>query len=151
MLLLSAWFLAIYGCKKGSSNHSAPTNATAILGKWLITKDQLRIYSVSGNLLIDTSLHVIENWFQTYNKDRSSITLNNTDTVGIFTYTIAGAILTTYDNSEHNEFESQNVLLLNGTNMELESILTTSNPPSNWGLDPTGTYKFVEDDYFTKQ
>ena len=151
LLFLTGWFLSLCGCKKGSSNHSTPTNATEILGKWLITKDQLRIYSASGSLVKDTSLYVGSNWVQIFNQDGSGETIYDPNVGGIYTYTISGTILTTYDNDAHTEYELQNILLLNTTNMELESIYTTSDPPANFGLDPTGTYKFVEDHYFTKQ
>jgi len=121
-----------------------------------MTRQQIRIYSASGTLLKDTTdaFGVIQagvNSFQTFNKDGSSVMLNNADTTGILTYAISGNTVTTYENDNHSSYELQNIVLLNETNLELESILFTSSLSSIWGLDPTGTYKLVEDEYFTRQ
>jgi len=116
-----------------------------------MTSDQLRIYAATGSLLKDTNVYVSKNWFQTFSKGGSGVTINNTDTVAIYTYTISGSILKTYYNGADGPYGLQNISAVNSTNLKLESITVGSNFPSNWGLDSTKTYKFVEDDFFTKQ
>jgi hypothetical protein len=154
LLILAGCLLSLCGCKK--SGNTAPTNASAILGKWLHTEQRIRIYTTSGVLVRDTTnaFGVIVpgvNSYQTFNKDGSGATINNTDTVSVYTYTISGSIIKTYFDPTNDSYEVQNILVLNATNLELEAILISSNQAAVWGLDPTVTYKLVEDDYYTKQ
>ena len=154
-LLAAVCLLLFYGCIKSSSNPPAQSNATLILGKWLLTKQVIRIYNAAGTLVRDTTdaFGIIQpgvNSYQTFNADGSSISLSNVDTTGIYTYTLSGTVLKIYPNLNVNSYQAQNIVSLNETNLELESILTGSDLPAVWGLDPTATYKLVEDDYFTR-
>lgn len=148
-------FLSLYSCKKSSSGNPKPSYSAAIIGKWLLTKQTIRIYNASGALVKDTTdaFGVIQagvNSYQTFNKDGSSVRLHNADTTGIYTYTISGNLLTTYPNVNHSTYILNNIASLDKSNMELESIQITDQLSTIWGLDTTANYKVVTDNYFTR-
>ena len=152
-LLMVVCFLSLYSCKKAGPK-PALSNSAAIIGKWILAKQTTRVYSASGALLRDTTdaFGVIlpgVNSYQTFNKDGSSVSLNNADTTGIYTYTISGSVLTNYPTDDPGTYNLYNIISLNETNMELESI--SINQQSNiLGLDPTLTYTFFVDSYFNR-
>jgi hypothetical protein len=95
------------------------------------------------------------NAYQTFNKDGSSIILHNADTISIYTYALAGKVLTVYPNADHNSYLLYGITSLDATNMELEQIDNYSPPltaqlPAAFGLDPAASYKIITDDYYTK-
>ncbi len=155
LLCLTGLLLAMYGCKKDSSNNPSSTNA-ALTGKWLTTKERTRVYSTAGALLKD-STHIFANdlisnaWFETYTKNGTGAVITNQgDTSLTYTYKISGSALTIYEFGDPGEPQVSKIMSVNGASMELETSYT-STPSSGWGLDLGTNYNFVEDDYYTRQ
>jgi hypothetical protein len=156
----------IYSCKKEGNVQSTNINQSAIVGKWQTTKTRFRIYTLSGALVRDstivfTGLSTLQAWDEIYNTDGTAYVTTlpykklgsstlYTDTSSSLTYKVSGSILTLYEDGGSTLDETDAILQLNASSMEIESTYSTI-ADSFWDLEANVTYKFIEDIYYAKQ
>lgn len=162
-LFVIVLLLCFYSCKKDSGGKENPDNtnfSSLIIGKWLVTKEHAKIYTMSGALVKDTT-DIYANdrfnnaWYEIYNKDGNGYVTTATsggikpDTTSFITYSIAGNEMKIYEEGEYNY--SSTILILNSTSMQKEDTYTTPDADSRWNLPANTPYKYVEDYTYTKQ
>jgi hypothetical protein len=143
-----------------SVNSKFDNSSSLIVGKWLINKRRLSIYTLSGILVKDTTITFTNEsdfaWYEICNKDgnayitglpykKEGATDTYTDTIYRTTYNISGNKMALYAIDDHSLFKSYTILLLSLTQMECER------QSFGWSLDLNTQYKFVSHLYYTRQ
>ena len=156
-LLIIISIVTVYSCKKSSIN--PPKTAASIVGKWLYSKEEEKVYDPSGKLVVDTLFETgLINSYQLYNTNGNiynvSVQNNVADTLSVFTYKLNNNTLTTtYTNSSGYEIGS--ILQLNAQTLEIEYRFSTYGDESAqvqlFHLDPSLTYQVQLYEYNTRQ
>ncbi|MFI5163016.1 MAG: hypothetical protein ACHQHN_17175 [Sphingobacteriales bacterium] len=168
LLLVSALCGLVCSCKKESKNVQVNSTLGAypnlIVGKWLSVKDHAKIYSSDGSILVKDTTRTITNdghdpaWQEEFNKDGSAYkiyyiansTVLSTDTDSNYKYGISGDNLLVYVPGSGASFPEP-ILLLNSTDLELETAFVTAFDDAQWNLPANESYKIVEDVSYKKQ
>lgn len=155
--------LLIASCQKDNGVKISAKNASLITGKWLAYQRHSIVYSIEDNsVLKDTIVNydAANNtnwWFEIYEADGNAFvtskpyTLNNifkADTTAFLNYTINGSGLML--KPKNGGSENKVILSITENDMTLEKIYN-SLPRTNWGLDMSAEYKFVEQTFYKKQ
>lgn len=166
VIVLALLACCIFACKKGGNSKPNDQSSNLLVGKWLVNKEEVKVYTTGGTLVKD-STWVFANqlfdlaWYEIYNQDGSGYVTSRpykrvgsdelyTDTTSVFTYKISGNSLDLFEYGALTSNEHYKMLSLNSTSMSNETSYTDF-PNSNWGLDMNTKYTFTEDCYYTKQ
>ncbi len=143
-----------------SVNSKLDNSSSLIVGKWLINKRRLSIYTLDDILVKDTIITFTNEsdfaWYEICNRDgnayitslpykKTGATDIYTDTIYRTTYNISGNKMALYTIDDHSLFKSYTILLLSLTQMECER------QSFGWSVDLSTQYKFVSDLYYTRQ
>ncbi|MDB5114787.1 MAG: hypothetical protein JWQ79_279 [Mucilaginibacter sp.] len=164
LVLITLYVCFVFSCKKdAASNKSA--NTALIVGKWLVTQQNTKVYDLNTNVLLkDTTLYFTGAnlnlaTYNIYNADatayvttmpykKAGSSVPSIDTTSYLHYTILGSSLMLKPNGGGSETDP--IIQLTQTNLVLENT-QTSRLNAGWGLDINTNYLLVQDSYYTKQ
>ncbi|HVW14931.1 MAG TPA: hypothetical protein VHB54_13940 [Mucilaginibacter sp.] len=158
--------VCLFSCKKDKNKEVSNPFAAMIVGNWVTTKQEMKIFTTAGALVKDTTLLLNgqnnNGWFATYNTDGSGYLYSQvyskksktntlvTDTILRYTYKVSGSSLALYENSNFNSEDDYSIVSINSTSMQQQTNYLGL-PNAGWGLDTNTQYNFIESDYYTKQ
>ena len=167
--LIAIFAIGFAACKKSSTagdDTAAPTPAvdlSQLVGRWAIKKDEIRVYSLTGNTLLKDSVLKISNtqppYYLLYSTNGMAYQLSApyavpgttrlvTDTLNASQYTVSGTTITLTD---VNSGMVQNVTIqaLNATTLQNLTIFNAT-PDYGWNLDLNTTYQYNYYEAYTK-
>ncbi|PTR00032.1 hypothetical protein C8P68_102863 [Mucilaginibacter yixingensis] len=156
----------MFACNKKNDPSDQTNNTnTSLVGKWLVVKENIKVYSLANNDLLKDSIrdytisyNALIAWSEIYKADGRAYVTGHP-------YTKSGK--TVVDTSAYLKYTFNNNVLMqsntDGTNpttcqvsrlddKQLEYTVTSNRPPdSGWGLNTSNTYKYVSIYTYTRQ